>query len=353
VRALETLVASMIALAFGGGVARMWDHAPVPAPARVLPEAPAPPRFARTFTASRFVRGNLHTHSTRSDGDAAPVDVATWYREHGYGFLAVTDHNALSSQAELSPAITPDFAILPGEEITMRGRGLPVHVNALCTRATIPGGDFPRALDALEYAIGEVRAQGGVALVNHPNFDWALTTEDVVAIDGAQLLEIASGHPYVHTPGDATHLSHEQLWDAALTAGRDVMGVAVDDTHHLVTDADPEAFPAMAWVEVFADAPREGLLCDALRRGALYASTGAVLRSIEVTETTYTVAVEHAQASSVVFVGSGGRVLTREAATTEGTLYVVRGDEGYVRARVETPAGMAWTPAVRVSLHAD
>ncbi|HVU14003.1 MAG TPA: hypothetical protein VHD90_22145, partial [Phototrophicaceae bacterium] len=40
----------------------------------------------------RFYRGNLHTHSTRSDGRLSPELVCRFYREAGYDFLAITDH---------------------------------------------------------------------------------------------------------------------------------------------------------------------------------------------------------------------------------------------------------------------
>jgi hypothetical protein len=343
------LVAGLIALLAGAGLMRLWDHRDVAL--RLPPNAstppPAPPlAFARSFRASHFVRGNLHTHTTRSDGDATPDDVARWYRDHGYDFLALTDHNLLSSPPDSAALATPALTLIPGEEVSMWVHGLQVHVNALCTHAPITGGEFPRATDALEHAIGEVRAQNGVALVNHPNFDWALTQDDVLGADGANLLEIASGHPYVHTPGDATRPSHEQLWDAALTAGLDVMGVAVDDTHHLRTDADPEAFPGVAWVAVFADEVRVDTVCDALRRGALYASTGLTLRGIEVSGDAY--GVEPADDEAVVtFIGSGGRTLWR-APWRGGAQYHLTGGEGYVRARIEGPTGIAWAPAVRV-----
>jgi hypothetical protein len=185
-------------------------------------------------------------------------------------------------------------------------------------------------------------------LINHPNFDWALDASDILSAEGADLLEIASGHPYVHSAGDATHPSHEALWDDALTAGHDVMGVAVDDTHHLVTDADPEAFPGVAGVEVFADEPRDDILCDALRRGALYASTGAVVRSVDVSRDVYEVDPGDREAT-VVFVGARGRVLARAINVHDRARYTLVGDEGYVRARVETAEGKAWTPAVRVT----
>jgi hypothetical protein len=346
---MQTRVAAgVIALLAGAFLMHAWDARAPGSPRGPTARAPRPAHFARAFRVSRFVRGNLHTHTTASDGDASPADVVRWYRDHGYGFVALTDHNVLTGPRDLAAWVTPEFAVIPGEEVSMYVHGKQVHVNALCTRALVRGGDFPTAEAALAHALVGVLEQGGVALINHPNFDWALTNDDILSADGEQLLEIASGHPYVHGRGDATHPSHEQLWDDALTAGHDVMGVAVDDTHHLVTDADPEAFPGVAWVAVFADEAKEDRICEALRRGALYASTGPELASLEVSPQTYEVAPTAPEAS-VVFIGAGGRVLARVPHAGAGATYRLVGDEGYVRARVEDARGVAWTPAVRVT----
>ncbi len=338
-------MAAVVALGSGAAVVHVVDRPHVEATA----PAPHEPHFGRVLAARHFVQGNLHTHTTASDGDSSPVEVARWYRDHGYGFVALTDHEVLTLPSDLSSLVSVDFAILAGEEITMRVDGRGVHVNALCTGTVIPGGTFARTGDALAHAIGAIRAQGGVALVNHPNFDWALTEADVVAAakDGAALLEIASGHPYVRSRGDDAHPSHERLWDAVLTSGYDVMGVGVDDMHSLVTDRDPEAFPGQAWVQVFADDVSPEAICSALRHGELYASTGPTLRSIDVSGLTY--AVDPLDHDAVIsFLGKNGRVLATAERSAGIARYVAQGDEGFVRARVDTSRGTAWTPAVRI-----
>jgi hypothetical protein len=137
------------------------------------------------------------------------------------------------------------------------------------------------------------------------------------------------------------------LWDASLTAGLDFMGVAVDDAHHLKKG---RATPGHAWVEVFADKLDERSICEALDAGLLYASTGASLRRIAVTEDAYTVWPEDVFAE-VTFVGNEGRELHRASLAPGETSvsYRITGSEGYVRARVQTPEGkLAYTPAVRV-----
>ena len=44
----------------------------------------------------RWYKGNLHTHSLWSDGNDFPEMITKWYHDHGYHFLALTDHNILS-----------------------------------------------------------------------------------------------------------------------------------------------------------------------------------------------------------------------------------------------------------------
>jgi hypothetical protein len=312
-------------------------------------------RFERTFDVSQFQRGNLHTHTTASDGASTPENTILWYQSHGYQFLALTDHNVLLHPERYAALQEPGFVLVPGEEVTMTGNGRQVHVNALCTSTRIPGGAFPTAAVALASAIRRVAAQGGVAVVNHPNFDWALSADDVIDARDAPLLEIASGHPYVHQSGDALHPSHEQLWDHALAAGAAYMGVAVDDVHRVDVSGTPLALPGKAWVEVFGGLGDVKSICAALARGELYSSTGVELRRIAVNASEYV--VEPARPDvGVTFIGSGGRELARVAPrVARGAVsYTVTGGEGYVRARIDSADGKhAWTPAVRVELHAS
>ena len=305
------------------------------------------PRFAEVFDVSHFIKGNIHTHTTRSDGGDAPEEVVAWYRDHGYGFVALTDHNVRSTPADFTRFESDRFAVIAGEEISMTGAGRQVHMNGLCTQRTIGGGAFYSAAEALAWASGEVTAQGGVALINHPNFDHALAIDDPSEVRGAALLEVASGHPYVFSEGIDGRPSHEAVWDWALAHGHRFAAVAVDDTHHLHGPADPPAYPGKGWVEVFGEHIDQQSICAALRAGHLYASTGAELTRIRVTETSY--AVWPRSTAEVTFIACGGKLLAREI-VSEGAVarYDLHGDETCVRARVESDGRRAWTPAVFV-----
>ena len=70
--------------------------------------------------AQRWYKGNTHTHTLNSDGDSTPDEVVRWYREHGYQFLVLTDHNYLTSVDGLNAlhGAAEKFLVVRGEEVT-------------------------------------------------------------------------------------------------------------------------------------------------------------------------------------------------------------------------------------------
>lgn len=285
-----------------------------------------------------WLKGNLHTHTIQSDGDTAAEEVAAWYRDHGYDFLVITDHDKITR----IPA-PEGLVLIPGEEVTDRLPKKPLHVNALGVERVITpqGGKTP--VDVLQRNIDAVRGAGGVALVNHPNFGWAFGAEELLQLRNFALLEIASGHPYVNSQGPP---SAEAMWDRLLTDGRRVYGVAVDDSHHWKTTLETDrALPGKGWVVVRTEKRDAKSILGALQRGDFYASTGVELA--EVARGRVKVKEKNGAHYRVQFIGSGGRLLQEsEGASAQ---YAIRGNEGYVRARVIDSNGkMAWTQPVFV-----
>jgi hypothetical protein len=332
---------------------------PPKAPAGGVPAAPVLPlplvtirrSFETTLDVSTFQRGNIHAHSNWSDGDRPPRDVYVWYRNHGFAFVALTDHNTRASPQTFKDLEKPTFVIIGGEELTMSVQKTRVHVNGLCTKKTIGGGKHPSIRSALVHAIEYVHAQGGIALINHPNFDWALTANDIRDATGAELLEIYSSHPDVPTDGDAVHPSQEAIWETLLDQGSTIGSVAVDDAHYFDTDkpkTSNSAKPGMGWVEVFAATLDRNLICEALRAKQLYSSSGASLRRIRVTADALSVWPTE-EGATVEFIGDGGKVFEKKERGKDGeTTYQLRGTERYVRARITLPDGKkAWTQAYR------
>ena len=308
-----------------------------------------------------WYKGNTHTHTLNSDGDSTPDDVVRWYRQHGYDFLFVTDHDVVTNVDPLNSLFGGDsqFLVIRGEEVTSNFNSpeLHVHVNALNPNRKIQAqkGIDPR--DTLQKDLDVIRATGGLAQINHPNFFWQLTAEDIAAVKGARLLEIANMHPVVNTLGAGLDApSAEQIWDQALSRGAVLWGVASDDTHELkegslMGTAGAGAGPGKGWIVVRAEHLTTAEIMKAIDKGVFYASTGVELEDYAVTSKQITIKLKpHDRFKTkyrVQFFGKNERVLQEETATS--STYSIKGDEGHVRVRVTDSNGkMAWTQPVFV-----
>lgn len=273
-----------------------------------------------------WLKGNTHTHTLRSDGDSSPEAVVRWYREHGYDFLVITDHDKVTRlEAE-------GIVLIPGEEVTDRLPKKPLHVNALGIESAIKPQGGASVVEVLQRNVDAVRKAGGIAAINHPNFGWAFGTRELMQIEGATLLEVASGHPYVNMEGPP---SVESMWDELLTVGKRIWGIGVDDFHHLERPWDTDvALPGKAWVVVHADQRDAKSILGALAHGDFYASTGVELEDYVVTAKEMRVQVREKNLARyrIQFIGDGGRIL-QESEGAAAT-YAFSGKETYVRAKV-------------------
>lgn len=311
----------------------------------------AAPAAQQPSSSGRWFKGNTHTHSLNSDGDAAPVDVVRWYRENGYQFVVMTDHEFITPIDGLNALFGAEgkFLVLSGQEVTARFEAKAAHVNGLGLSTVVTPLTGDSVVDVLQKNIDAIRAAGGVPQVNHPNFLWSLGGADLAQLQGPALLEIWNGHPMVNNLGGGGVPSAEAMWDDALTAGTRLYGVADDDSHHYRRPGDPlAATPGRGWIVVRAERLDRQVILDAIRRGDFYASTGVTLTDIHVSDTALRVdiaTVPNWSRFRVEFIGRGGQVLAE--AVESPAVYTFRGDEQYVRARIiESNGRMAWTQPV-------
>src|SRR5687768_3588071 len=120
-----------------------------------------------------WLKGNLHTHSTTSDGDSEVADVIEWYRRAGYDFLAVTDHNQLGPPG----AAAGEMLVIASEEVSASASGAPVHVNAFAANARVLPIIGDEVVATLRANVAIAHAAGALTSVNHPNFKYALPLE--------------------------------------------------------------------------------------------------------------------------------------------------------------------------------
>ena len=326
-------------LVFGLLAALSTVAAAVPTPLRV-----------QSSTQGRWYKGNTHTHTVNSDGDSTPDDVVRWYRQHGYHFLVLTDHNFLTSVDGLNALHGADekFAVLKGEEVSDSFDGKALHINGLDVNARVAPQGGTSVSDVLERNVQAIRKANGIPHINHPNFRWAITRQELEQVRSNRLFEIFNGHPQVNNLGGGGVPGMEEVWDAILSNGTVLYGIAVDDAHTFTQPGNPDvAAPGRGWVVVRAPRLEARALLDALERGDFYASNGVELLDYQTSAKQIMVSVKVTPYSKyrIQFLGKGGRVL-REVLEPIAT-YDIRGDEGYVRARVlESNGRMAWCQPV-------
>ena len=315
------ILGTSLGLCFAAAMLNAQDASPRP-PGKVAPAA---------GPAMRWYKGNTHTHTLNSDGDSTPDDVVRWYREHGYQFLVLTDHNFVTSVDGLNALHGADerFLVIRGEEVTSRAGDKPIHVNGLDVERRVEPATGSSVGEVLQRAVDGIRSASGVPHINHPNFGWAITGQELQQVRNNSLFEIFNGHPQVNNEGGGGVPGLEEVWDRILTSGTMLYGIAVDDAHHFKQPGNPQASgPGRGWVMIRAARLETKALLEALESGNFYASTGVVLDDVQATSTALTVRVKTEGTSDyrIRFIGRSGQVL-HEASEPTAT-YTFTGSEG-------------------------
>lgn len=395
----------------------------------------------------KWYRGNLHTHSHWSDGNDYLEMIALWYRDHQYDFLCFTDHNTLANRErwvaidktkggrlaydKLKARFPEDwidermndgvqeirlkrfdevmdkigepgkFLLIQGEEISDKFGKLPIHMNVHNVREPITPRGGESVFEVIQQNFDAVAAQRErtgqpmIVHLNHPNFGWGVTAEDLMRVRGENFFEVYNGHPTVHNEGDSIHSSTEQIWDivnAMRLTEFDLpllYGLATDDGHDYHKIPSRAAEPGRGWVTVLAEELTPASLIEGLEAGRFYASSGVSIDEITVAPGSMTVKV-HAEPDAtfrIDFIGTkkgfdrtseplrddqGQKLhITRKYSSEVGAIlksaegtsatYEFTGQELYVRARVTSSRlhpnpsvpgefERAWTQPVRPSV---
>jgi len=298
--------------------------------------AQSPPFRLAAEAGQRWCRGNMHTHSFWSDGDDFPEAIAKWYRDRGYQFLVFTDHNTLLQKENwvnldkrkiaferLSAewpvewietrgegaareirlktfdevfaklAVPQEYLLIQGEEITDRFGKLPVHLCATHTLEFLPPTGGESVADVIQrnfLAAQSRRERSGVKTLlhlNHPNFNYAVTAEQLLPTVGGNFFEVYNGHPAVNNSGDETHASTARMWDIINSFRLETQklpllyGLATDDCHNYFEKSPgKKAQPGRGWVTVLTSTLTPDALVESLEAGRFYASSGVALKSI-------------------------------------------------------------------------
>lgn len=289
-------------------------------PAPFLPAAgarPMPP-------AERgWVRADLHCHSLRSDGDAAPEAVVAAAAAAGLDIIALTDHNSPGLGGR---PMAGGPLVVPGIEVTTYGG----HWNAWGTDGWYEFRDPSRKTTAA--AMRAAVAAGAVVAMNHPRPfgpDW--TYGDGL---GYHAIEVWNG-AWEQLNGRAL-----ARWEEHLRRGERIVAVGGSDTHRLRrhdgAPADARLGHPTTWLEV-GDEPTIGGVLAALRAGRCFVSaspTGPQL-SVDRVGDSVRVRTVGAAGATLMLIDGGGCVEARAIGDDDASVEMpFLPGASYVRAQI-------------------
>lgn len=290
----------------------------------------------------QWYRGNTHTHSSVSDGELSIPELFKGYREEGYDFLVLTDHEVVSDVSEYSD---DSFLAISGSELHSFNPygGKEYHIVAIDIQNQIDtSGLHPNTV------LAAIAGQGGVSVLAHPYWS-GHTLLDLLSLHGYFAVEVSNT-----SCGEIGRSTSETHWDDLLDRAGAVLGIACDDAHSLDDVYE-------GWIMVkCANLSLESIM-DALRTGSFYSTQGPEIFDFGVIES-YThgsvnennskrrVYAKFSPSASVAFkasVSMGEYISSTKDETIAEATYTLSGSEKYVRLEITAPDGKkAWSQPI-------
>ena len=239
--------------------------------------------------------------------------------------------------------------MIPGEEVSacILGREIPIHLNGIGISHVIEPVDAESAVETIQANVDRIISADGIAQLNHPNASWAFGASEIKKVQGATLLEIYNGWPGSNNEGGIDRDSTEEIWDAVLSSGQTIYGVATDDAHNYMDFDHTLANPGRGWVVVRADELSVDSIKTSLASGEFYFSTGVEFVGITNQDEglMFEIVQERDYVYQTMFIGENGVVLDEISGLNPA--YKFQGSESYVRTVVKSSYGTrAWTQPV-------
>lgn len=202
-------------------------------------------------------RGDLHYHSTYSDGIATVHETKEWIDRAGLDFFFVTDHGTVDQKEDCKDYENLWWGQEPGTQYH--------HLGILGLDRTY---EVTRDLVADYHKIKEL---GGFPFIPHPTGWFPTTRYDEEQIEALNLLgdefaiEIINGANQIFDCFDITDEMSIKLWDEHLCQGKRVTGLGCTDAHL------PQAIGDV-WTAVFCSPLTKENVLDALWKGHCFVS---------------------------------------------------------------------------------
>lgn len=284
-----------------------------------------------------WYKGNIHSHTTLSDGSVEPMEQIRLYESLGYDFLAFTDHNVMNSRPEWN---TGRMLMIPGWE-----RDISYEYKIKCTHLVglfppdipaeaskrLPAGDKDLMTDQM--LINEMRKDNVFISIAHPAWS-RMEPDELLALTGYDAVEV-----YNMGTECLCHEGHnEYIWDMLLRHGHKVLGIACDDTHSHTERDDHFG----GWIMVKAESLTKDCILSAMLRGEYYSTMGPDIISWKYEDGYAEIACSPADEIHFITYPARGKAFFGKDLC--GMRYQLKGGEKYIRAEVIDSEGRrAWT----------
>ncbi len=284
----------------------------------------------------KFYKGNLHTHSTASDGRCSPEEVCRRYKEAGYDFLSLTDHFLENYNYPLTDTRafqTEGFTTLIGAELHTGQIEVGELWHILAVGLPLDFKPGPKDETGPELA-QRALAAGAFVAAAHPSW-YSLSENDILSLGNIHAIEIynAVSADYNDRP-ESWHIA-----DTLLAKGHRYSTCATDDYH-----AMPDRYDlGRGWVQVKSESGNPNDLLAALKAGHYYSSTGPEIHTIEISGDKLYV---RCSAAERIFVTGKGAKATHVAGygLVEAEFNIAKFQDSYCRVTVrDTHEGRAWS----------
>jgi len=295
------------------------------------------------FSASgTFFKGNIHCHSTSSDGNLTPEEICDLYRREGYDFISLTDHFLEMFNYPITDTTafrTDNFTTLIGAELhgdTLKN-GSPWHVVAV----GLPKDFAPIPLDTpVKDILARANKAGAFTVLAHPAW-YGLSEADVTDTGYFDAIEIFNGG----CADDNDSAENAHFVDILLGQGMDFTLIAVDDAHVPMDKMDFN----QGWIMVKAQHNDSGEILQALKNGSFYSSTGPLIHDVRIEDDEVVVACSPAERVFVSGLRPDATCFTNTGGVRETRLQLKNIRSDWARVTVRDRSGKrAWTNPFKI-----
>jgi len=214
-----------------------------------------------------WLRGNLHCHSTNSDGKVSPQQRLDGYVERDYGFLCLSDHYTITRVETVQAP--DDFVLVPGAELHPANPfgGQTHHFVCLNIREDMDSQRLPPQM-----VIDNVNEQGGSVWLAHPHWSSVKIPRDTLPLHGLAGIEVFNTICRRHGRGEGS-----VMWDDWMELEDQLYPMLANDDAH-GSDAD-DAY--QSWTMARVKERTVEAVCEALANGCTYGSTGPQIHDIK------------------------------------------------------------------------